>query len=459
MTPGVAKQDLPRTLGLLDATVVVVGIVIGAGIFLVPNLVARNLPSATLILTVWIFSGVLSFFGALAYAELGAMLPYTGGQYIYLREAFGPLSAFLSGWTISIVMLSSAIAWLAVSFSIYLAQFVPLSKPMAKAIAIGLIAILTTINYRGVKAGVAVQRTFTGLKLAGIAVLVMGAFLAGGHAASPAMPLPSPFPWSHFGVAMISCLLCYDGWASISFLAGEVKRPDRNLPLALALGLGICACVYTLANVAYLHVLTVPEIAGADAVGAAAAHKAFGALGGGLVSLIILVSVVGASNGQLLTAPRILFAQAGDGLFFRSFRRIHSRYQTPSFSILAQGIWSGLLALTGSYEALMTYAMFAAWVVYGATVTSVLVLRHKYPDARRPYRMWGYPVTTLAFIAVALWFVGNTIVNQPGASLLGALLIGAGIPVYYVWRHRSSDGQLTGMAQGISDPRKHDLHD
>ena len=393
-----ATQDLPRTLGLVDATVVVVGIVIGAGIFLVPNLVARNLPSESLILAVWIFSGVLSFFGALAYAELGAMMPCTGGQYVYLREAFGPLCAFLSGWTFSIVMLSSAIAWLAVGFSIYLSQFVPLSKPMAKAVSIGLIAVLTTINYRGVRAGVAVQRTFTALKLAGIAVLVGGAFLAGGHAIVAATPLPSPFPWSQFGVAMISCLLCYDGWASISCIAGEVRRPDRNLPLALALGLGICVCVYMLANVAYLHVLTVPEIAGADAVGATAARKAIGSLGGGLGSLTIL-------------------------------------------------------ALTGSYEALMTYAMFAAWLFYGATVASVLVLRRKHPHAKRPYRMWGYPVTTLAFVAVALWFVANTIVSKPGASLLGALLIGAGVPVYYVWRRRSPDGQFAGVAQGISDSR------
>jgi APA family basic amino acid/polyamine antiporter len=448
-----ASQDLPRTLGLVDATVVVVGIVIGAGIFLVPNLVAHNLPSESLILAVWIFSGVLSFFGALAYAELGAMLPFTGGQYIYLREAFGPLWAFLSGWTFSIVMLSSAIAWLAVGFSIYLSQFVPLSKPLAKAVSIGLIAVLTAINYRGVRAGVAVQRTFTALKLAGIAVLVGGAFLARGHATVAATPIPSPFPWSHFGVAMISCLLCYDGWASISFIAGEVRRPDRNLPLALALGLGTCACVYMLANVAYLHVLTVPEIANADAVGAVAARKAIGSLGGGLVSLTILISIVGADNGHFLTVPRILFAQARDGLFFQSFRRIHPRFQTPSFSILAQGSWAALLALTGSYEALMTYAMFAAWLFYGATVASVLVLRRKYPHARRPYRMWGYPVTTLAFVTVALWFVGNTIVSKPGASLFGALLIGAGVPVYYVWRRRSPDGQFAGVAQGISDPR------
>jgi APA family basic amino acid/polyamine antiporter len=294
---------------------------------------------------------------------------------------------------------------------------------------------------------------FTALKLAGIAVLIGGAFLARGHAAVAATPIPSPFPWSPFGVAMISCLLCYDGWASISFIAGEVRRPDRNLPLALAIGLGICACVYTLANVAYLRVLTVPEIANANAVGAAAAQRAIGSLGAGLVSLTILISIVGANNGHFLTAPRILFAQASDGLFFQSFRRIHPRFQTPSFSILAQGSWAAFLALTGSYEALMTYAMFAAWLFYGATVASVLVLRRKYPRARRPYRMWGYPATTLAFVAVALWLVGNTIVSKPAASLLGALLIGAGVPVYYVWRRRNPDGQFTGVAQGISDSR------
>jgi APA family basic amino acid/polyamine antiporter len=431
------QGDLPRTLGLIDAIVVVAGIIIGAGIFLVPNLIARSLPSAGLILAVWIFTGLLSFCGALAYAEMGAMMPLTGGQYIYLRESFGPLWAFLSGWTFALVILSGAIAWLAVGFSIYLSQLVPLTPLLQKAVALTLIGMLTLVNYRGVRAGIAVQRTFTALKVAGIAVLIGAAFLARGHVALEGPLLPASFPWNQFGVAMIACLLAYDGWANISFIAGEVRNPQRNLPLALALGAGICICIYGLANVAYLRVLPVSTIAASSAVGAAAAERSIGPLGATLVSLTILLSIVGSSNGQFLTAPRLLFAQARDGLFFERFGRVHPRFRTPSFSILAQGAWSAVLALTGSYEALLTYAMFAAWVFYATAVAGVIVLRRKYPDAERPYRMWGYPVTPVVFIAIALWFVGNTILSKPGPSLMGLLLISAGVPVYYFWRGRA----------------------
>jgi basic amino acid/polyamine antiporter, APA family len=429
--------DLPRTLGLLDATVVVAGIIIGAGIFLVPNLIARSLPSAGLILAVWIFTGLLSFCGALAYAEMGAMMPHTGGHYVYIREAFGPLWAFLSGWTFAVVNLSGAIAWLAVAFAIYLSQFIPLAPPAAKAVAVGLIGALTVVNYRGVAGGIAVQRTFTALKVAGIGILIASAALVRQPAPLEAPLLPARFPWSHFGVAMIACLLAYDGWSNISFVAGEVRHPQRNIPLALALGLGATICIYTLANMAYLRVLPVSVIAASDAVGAAAAHRSIGRLGAELVSIIILVSIVGSSNGQFLTAPRILFAEARDGLFFRPFGRVHPRHRTPSFSVLAQGVWAAILVLTGSYQALVTYAMFAAWIFYAMAVAGVMVLRHKYPAAERPYRMWGYPVTPLLFVAIALGFVANTVVSRPGPSLAGALLIAAGVPVYYLQQRRA----------------------
>jgi len=422
----------------MDATVVVVGIIIGAGIFLVPNLIARSLPSAGLILAVWIFTGLLSFCGALAYAEMGAMMPLTGGHYVYLREAFGPLWAFLSGWTFALVILAGAISWLAVGFSIYLAQLVRLTPLLEKAVALALIAALTWVNYRGVATGIAVQRTFTALKVAGIAVLIGAAFLARTHVPLAGPLAPAHFPWSDFGVAMIACLLAYDGWANISYIAGEVQRPQRNIPLALALGLGFSICVYVLANYAYLRVLPVAAIAGSNAVGAAAAERSMGDLGAAFVSVLILFSIIGSSNGHFMTAPRILFAQARDGLFFERFGRVHPRYATPSFSILVQGAWSAVLALTGSYEALLTYAMFAAWLFYGTAVAGVIVLRRKRPDAERPYRMWGYPVTALLFIAIAAWFVANTIVSKPGPSLIGLLLIGAGVPVYYVWHRPGS---------------------
>jgi len=430
-------SELPRKLGLVDSSAIVVGTIIGSGIFLVPNLVARQLPSPAWIVAVWIFTGILSFFGALAYAELGAMIPATGGQYVYLREAYGPLCAFLCGWSYFFVILSAAVGWLAISFANYLGYFVPLSPALAKAVAVALIAAVTLVNYRGVTAGAAVQNLFTLMKIAGLAVLIASAFLGGRAAGTAAAPPPAgSFSISHFGVAMISCVLAYDGWVALSFVAGEVRNPKRNLLLALALGVGLAVAIYVLANVAYLRVLTVGEIAATDRVGAMAAERAMGTWGASFVSLTILLSIVGAINGWAMTAPRIYFAQAQDGLFFRRFAEIHPRFQTPGFSILVFGAWSALLALTGTYENLASYAMFAAWIFYGLTSGGVLVLRRKFPDRPRPYRMTGYPVTLLLFIAVALGFVTNTIIETPGPAIVGVLLIAAGIPAYLIWKRK-----------------------
>src|SRR5437667_792333 len=254
------NAELPRKLGLLDAAVIVVGTVIGSAIFLVPNSVARNLSSAGLILLVWIFTGLLSFFGALAYAELGAMMPDTGGQYVYLREAYGPLAGFLSGWALFLVMQSGGIATLAAGFAIYLSSFVPLSPFQAKLSSVLLIAVLSLANYRGVRLGAGVQRLFTFLKLAGLTVIVVSAFASSPHVQVAETSIASGFSWSRFGVAMIACLWAYEGWNCVSFVAGEVKRPERNLPLALGLGLTALIAIYLTANVAYMRVMTVPAI-------------------------------------------------------------------------------------------------------------------------------------------------------------------------------------------------------
>src|SRR5471032_2963095 len=427
-----SAAELPRKLGLFDSVAIVLGTIIGSGIFLVPNLVARNLPSPGWIIGVWIFTGVLSFFGALAYAELGAMIPATGGQYCYLREAYGPLWAFLCGWTYFFVVISAAIAWLSISFAKYLGYFFPLTPALSKAVAIALIAAVTLVNYRGVTAGAAVQKTFTLMKVGGLAILIASAFLRGPGAAS--VPPAGDFSISHFGVAMISCVLAYDGWVAIGFVAGEVKNPKRNLLMAPVLGLGLAIGIYVLANMAYLRVLSVAEIAASDRVGALAAERAMGPMGGSFVSFTILMSIAGAINGWAMVAPRIYFAQARDGLFFRRFAEIHPRYQTPAFSILMFGAWSALVALTGTYESLAGYAMFAAWVFYGLTSMGVLVLRRKFPDRPRPYRMAGYPVTLLLFVAVAVGFVINTFIATPGPAIAGTLLIAAGVPVYFFWK-------------------------
>lgn len=430
--------ELPRKLGLIDATAILVGTTIGSAIFIVPNTVARNLPSVGLIFLVWSVTGLLSFFGALAYAELGAMMPGTGGHYIYLREAYGPLAGFLSGWASFLIMQSGSAATLAAGFSIYLAYFIPLTPLEAKLASVLLIAALTLVNYRGVRLGAGVQKFFTFLKLAGLGVIVLSALFSPRHVESAAAPVSGGFSWSSFGVAMIACLWAYEGWNCVSFVAGEVKRPERNMLLALALGTGTLVAVYLTANAAYLHVLSVPQIAAADRVAARSAEITMGAIGGTLVSLTILLSIIGAENESLLTSARIYFAQARDGLFFKQVGRVHPRYETPYVSIAVQGVWTAILAISGSYERLFSYVVFAAWIFYGMSVLGVVVLRHKAPGLARPYKMWGYPVTPLMFAAVAFWFVINTIITTPVPSLIGLGIVAAGVPVYYIWRMPTS---------------------
>jgi basic amino acid/polyamine antiporter, APA family len=426
--------DLPRQLRLTDAIAVVAGTIIGSGIFLTPNLVARNLDSQPLILGVWIFTGILSFFGALAYAELGAMFPATGGQYVYLREIYGRFWAFLCGWAYFLVVISAAVAWLAISFSSYLAYFIPLTPLQSKAVGAALIAVVTAINYRGVAAGAAVQKLFTAVKIAGLLALIAAAFFGGARAA--ASPPPGPFSVAHFGVAMIACVLSYDGWVAVSFIAGEIRNPKRNIPLALALGVTAVIGVYVLVNAAYLRVLSIPEIAATPRVGALLAQRAIGPAGGAFLAATILMSIAGAMNGWAMTAPRIFFAQARDGMFLPAFAKVHPRYQTPYISILLFGAWSVILALTGTYETLASYAMFAAWIFYGLTSLGVLILRRRHPELPRPYRMWGYPVTLLLFVGVAFGFVVNTLVATPGPAVAGTLLIASGAPVYWLSKRR-----------------------
>jgi APA family basic amino acid/polyamine antiporter len=434
------SAELPRRLGLVDSVAIVVGTIIGAGIFLVPTMVARNLTSVAGIVAVWIFTGVLSLFGALAYAELGSMLPSTGGQYIYLREAYGPLPAFLCGWTYFFVVLSASVAWLGISFATYIGYFTHIGPAAQKLIALGFIAAVTLVNYRGVVLGAALQKTFTLLKVGGLVTLIVAAFVGTPHAV--AQPAATGLSMSHFGVAMIACVLSYDGWVALSFVAGEVRNPKRNLTLAAVLGVSIVIGIYVLVNVAYLRVLTIPEIAGSDRVGALMAERSIGPVGAAMVSLIILLSITGSANGWAMTAPRIYFAQARDGLFFRQFARVHPRYETPSFSIVAFGVWSAFLAITGGFETLASYAMFAAWVFYGFTGVGVMLLRRREPDRPRPYRMPGYPVTLLLFVAVAAGFVFNTFLVTPVPAVIGSLLIATGIPVFHFWKRTADRTRL-----------------
>jgi APA family basic amino acid/polyamine antiporter len=407
---------------------------IGGGIFLVPNLVARSVPSAPIIMAVWLFAGAISFLGALACAELGAAFPSTGGQYVFLREAYGPLAGFLCGWSLFTVARSAQVAWLSVVFSIYVSYFVPLGATGSKLLSLAVLALFMAVNYRGVRLGAILQNSFTLAKLVGVAVIIGAALLLGGRVEHPALAAHPAISLAGVGVALISCLAAYDGWVQLSFVAGEIRNPQRNVVRALVIGTLGVAAVYLLVNVAYLRVMTIPEIAASSHVGADATGRVLGAAGGSVVSLIILVSILGTLNGCFLTIPRVYFAQAADGLFFRKFAEVHPKYGTPGFAIVAQGVWAALLLLTGSYETLIDYALFGIWVFYGLMIGAVIVLRRTQPDLPRPYRMWGYPVTPGIFLAITVWFLGNMLVTRPGPAWAGLGLMLTGVPAYFLWQ-------------------------
>ncbi len=423
---------------MLDATMIVIGIVIGSGIFLLPNLIAQNLPSGDAIMAVWVVAGVLSYFGALAYGELGAMMPDTGGQYVYLREAYGPFCAFLSSWVFVLATMPGGIAFLAVGFSIYLARFVPLTPVLRTIVSLAVVAALSAINYIGVREGAWAQRIFTSLKIAGLVLVIGAAFLL--SSATHAEPaLAQPFSYHGIGFAMSACLMAYNGWSYVSFVGGEVREPQRNLPRSLSLGMGTVMALYLGANAAYMHVMTVPEIAASERVGAAVAERTMGSAGGTVLSIVVLLSILGAINGCILTAARIPFAQARDGLFFPRFGTVHPRFETPAFAIVVQAVWTGALIITGSYATLSTYTIFSAWIFYTLSVVAVWMLRRKAPDAARPYRMWGYPVTLWLFVVVSVWFLVETLLDQPKPSVTALLITAAGVPFYYLWRTRSAE--------------------
>lgn len=443
-------DQLPRKLGLTDATLIVVGVVIGSGIFLLPSLIARNVPSAPVIMAIWIVTGVISLFGAFAYAELGAMMPATGGQYVFLREAYGPGCAFLSAWVFVLAAVPGAIAFLSRGFSIYLSQFLSLSPNTADLVSAALIVLLSCVNYIGVREGAWTQRLFGSLKVIGLILLIV----VGIFAPSPVtQPLRAPaFHYQGIGVAVAACLMAYNGWSFVSFVAGEVTNPQRNIPRSLVAGMAIVIALYLGANLAYMHVLTVPEIAATERVGAAVMERTIGPVGARLLSGLILCSIVGAINGNIMAGARIPFAQARDGLFFERFGRIHPRFKTPSFAIAVQCAWSLVLLFSGSFEALSSYTILSAWLFYMLAVSGVAVLRRNRPELARPYRMWGYPATLWIFVIASVWFIADSVVGQPGPSLAAFLITAAGAPFYLLFARQlrlSSESRRSADA-GIS---------
>lgn len=431
------QPTLGHDLTRLDAVMILVGSVIGSGIFLVPSEIARATGSVGLMLAVWVIAGILSLFGALAYAELGSMIPHAGGQYAYLREAYGKLPAFLFGWTEFMVIKAGSIAAVAVAFAMYLGYFLPLDSAGIKIIAIACIVLLSAVNYLGVKAGAAVQNIFTFAKVAALAALVLLAFILADPEKSSFKPFwPEMFSGEllgSFGVAMVAALWAYDGWNNVTYVAAEVQSPQRNIPLALFTGMGMVLAVYTLTTLAYSYVLPLPVMAESELVAADTASIILGSAGAGLIAAAVMISTFGTVNGMILSGSRITYAMARDKVFFQKLGEVHPRFRTPYISVLAQGIWAALLTLTGTFEQLITYVIFAAWIFYALTAAAVPVLRKKRPGAPRGYRTWGYPWVPGIFIAVSLWLVLNTLIEAPRDSLMGVVIILLGLPVYRYW--------------------------
>ncbi|MCZ2152233.1 MAG: amino acid permease [Bryobacterales bacterium] len=428
-------EDLPRRLGLLDATTTVIGTMVGGAIFIIPANIAREVPSIPLILIIWVVTGLISLFGALAYAELGAMLPHSGGQYVYLREAYGPLPAFITGWVFFLIINSGSIAAVSVVCATYLSYLLPGIPGLMRWAPVTLIFMLSAVNYLGVRQGALVQNLFTFFKLAGLALLVLGAFFFHGSS-SLHWSMPESLSSTALSSAMLGAFLAYDGWHYIAFVAGEVIHPRRNLLWSLVIGVVAVMAVYLVVNIAYFHVLPIGVIAASERVAAASAEQTIGPLGAAIVTLTILLSTTGAANGAIMTSPRVYFTQARDGLFFRKLSEIHPRFLTPSASILTQGLWASFLAATGSYVTLISYVLFIAWIIHALTVLGLIVLRRKHPEWERPYRVWGYPWAPLLFVAFAAWFVVTTLAARPASSIAGMGIMAAGVPIYYFWRKR-----------------------
>ncbi len=431
-------HELRRALTLFDLTMIAIGGSIGSGIFLTPALVARALPSPLWILGVWIAGGVMALCGALTFAELSARLPRAGGVYVFLSEAYGGLFGFLFGWAYFLVVNTGGIAALAIAFATYFAYFVPLSPGGIVVVAIAGILIVTVLNVVGVKAGGVFSDVFTILKLAGIGGLIVVGFGWGSFANaefSRPLDLGSGQLGSALALAMVSVLWSYGGWQHASFTAAEAVDPTRTVPRAMTIGAGVVVVTYLLANFAYMFLLPLDSVASSERVAADALETVLGPVGGSLISLTIFISTFGTTGIYTLTAPRIYFAMANDGVFFRKVAEVHPRFQTPAFSIILQSAWAIVLILVwGTFQKLISYVVFTDWIFFGLAAAGVFVFRRRAPLESQSYRTPGYPFTPLVFIAMATWFVINTLIDQPSTSWAGIAFLGLGVPIYYLWK-------------------------
>ena len=430
--------SLERVLSLLDATMINVGGIIGSGIFMVPATVAFFTGSSSLFFLVWILGGIVSLFGALSVAELGAAMPQAGGQYVYLNEAYGPIWGYLYGWSAVAVINTASIAAVGVAFSEYLGFFFPISDASIKGIAVGTIVLLTIINIIDVKSGARFQNLFTLSKLGAIfGIILLGLVMEGGTNQNLS-PIFSDKPFigliGPLGLAMVSVLWTFDGWIFITYVAGEVKNPGRNIPLSLIFCMLIVVSVYLLLNYVLLFILGFTGMNGSELVVSDAASVFLGNKGAAVVTLIILISLIGANNGFVLSSARINYAMARDKLFFNQAAQIHSRFKSPANALIIQCVWACLLTFTGTFNQLITYIIFTSWIFYGMSAGAVIILRKKKPDMDRPYKTPAYPWIPIIFIFFAIFLTINTIMEAPRDATIGAGIILAGLPLYYYWK-------------------------
>jgi basic amino acid/polyamine antiporter, APA family len=422
---------------------VTAGGIIGGGIFLNPSVVAQRVATAPLVLTVWIIGGLIAATGAFCFAELGGRRPEAGGGYVYLKEAFGPLPAFLYGWTFLLVVNTGGMAAVAVTFAHYAADLVGLSPGTERPIAIATVLLLTAINVRGVQAGATTQNIFTVLKLAALAVVIAAGLAYGyGHlGTTPPTTVRAPVPSGDLvrsiGVALVPTLFAYGGWAHANNVGGEVRDPERTLPRAMLTGMAIVVVVYLLTNVAYLAALGRDGLAISRAPATDTMRRAVGSLGGTLVGAGIAASTFGFVNITILSAPRILQTMAADGLFFRQAAKLHPRYHTPAVALWWQAAWGVALTATGSYGALLDYVVFGDWLFFAAIVGTLFVYRRRERDSgkgAKGFRVPGYPVVPIVFILAAIYVIISSVRSGPQNALIGAGLIALGVPVFLIWR-------------------------
>lgn len=433
--------ELRRSLTLFDMTMIAVGGTIGSGIFLTPSLIAGSLHAPILILGAWLVGGLMALSGALTFSELAASMPRAGGQYVYLSEAYGGLVGFLFGWAYFLVCNAGGLGALSVAFATYFGYFVPLGPAGTKLVAVAGLLLLTTINVVGVKAGAIFSDVFTVLKLGGIAGLVGIGFAFGSSSTTDfAAPIAGAVPGglgAGLAAAMVGVLWSTGGWQHATYASGEVKNPRRTLPLAMTLGTALVTLIYVLVNLAYMFLMTPAEIADSPRVAADAVSRVLGHAGGSAISLAIFISTFGVVGIYTLTAPRIYFAMAGDGLFFRKVAEVHPRFQTPAFAIIAQSMWAVVLILFwGTFENLISYVVFTDWIFFGLAAASVFIFRRRDPTAERQAAVPLYPLTPLFFVAMSAWFVAVTLVQRPAQAGAGLAFLALGVPVYYYWKNR-----------------------